>query len=120
MYLRLLDYDLKVFDEYQHSVAGSFSSTLKAIKRRGEALPSGRQDDFYDIMYDEIALTRDDFPHILHSTMLVTLYSMFECQLRSLCRILAKRSGTKKNPKGPGKGSIQFGRLVRNWPGSSP
>ncbi len=104
-FLRLLDFELEKFQEFRSSVLGSFVSELDRIGERGEALPQEEQEDYFDRMYDEIALVRDDFPPLLRSTTVIALYSVLEHRLLRVCDLLKKLKKVEGDPRDLKKGS---------------
>ncbi len=125
MFLRLLAFELEKFQEYRSSVTGSLAADLDRIGERGDALPPEEQEDFYDRMYDEIALVRDEFPPLLRSTTYIALYSVLEHRLRRVCDLL-KRGEFRKFKGKPRESYLDRARRFieekceRPFPGTSP
>lgn len=85
-YLISVKIPLEEFEQYINFIEFSFNQELSSLdKRIAEIADPDSRDEFVDWHYDEIVKYRDDFPNLLRSSLLITIYSFLEKNLLTLC-----------------------------------
>ncbi|MGG3451555.1 hypothetical protein [Domibacillus aminovorans] len=101
-YLFDVEHPLNQFEQYAEFIERSLKSEVGRYEKMAAEFDEEDQESFWDWHIDEVSLYRSDFPNILRSSLLTSMYSFVESKLVALChptesgRTFSKRSSSRK------------------------
>ncbi|MBU8968023.1 hypothetical protein KSS88_04160 [Bacillus altitudinis] len=85
-YKPVIKSEIEAFSKYIDHVESTITEEFLKLKNQIDQYEGDEQELYVDYMYDEIVTYRDDFPAIMRSSILISIYTYLEHELNRFCR----------------------------------
>lgn len=112
MYKPFIGWEMEMFDKYIDHVESTIREELLKLKIEIDKYEGEEQELYVDHIYDDIATYRDDFPAIMRSSLLISIYTFLEHELNRFCRY--HNADGFKNYKSKDRGIERAQRFIKD------
>ncbi|WP_338712533.1 hypothetical protein WAA16_08265 [Bacillus pumilus] len=116
---------LDTLEDYADHVESTLVNELTKIDKYIETFETEEEKEFHvDRIYDEIAAYRDEFPEVMRTSLLISIFTYLEHELNNRCRSINKDEfkkyqtgdkGIERAKKFLKENSIDFPHQTKEW-----